>query len=739
MLALPLGAQALPATPPPSVAQLPLAFESNQGQTDARVGFLARGPGSNIFLTANEAVLTLPRAGAAAATQPVVRMKLVGAAANPQMEGVGALAGTVNYMRGRDAANWHTKVPTYRQVRYSGVYPGIDLVYYGQQLQLEYDFVVAPGADPDAIRLAFAGVGQTTVDARGDLVLDAQGGASLRFQKPVIYQVDGARRRIVEGSYVRHGAHEIGFRVGAYDRSRPLVIDPVLSYSTYLGGTGTDYANGIAVDATGAVYVSGFTSSGDFPTANALQRTRNGSGTDLFIAKLTPDGTSLVYATYLGGSGDESGGYIAVDSAGAAYVIGSSSSSDFPTVNALQAANSGDHAAVIAKLSADGSQLVYSTYLGPSSFGRAIAVDTAGAAYIAGMTGSIEFPLVNPVQPTLHGATDAFVAKLAPDGSALLYSTYLGGSLSQGATDIAVDSLGAAYVVGTMEAAPGFPTVNPLPGPGGGFDAFIAKFAPDGTLVYSSPLGGTTDEGATGIAVDASGAAYVTGYTHSNDFPTVNALQSQLLGTADAFVVKIAPEGGAMLYATFLGGLEDDFGDDIAVDAAGSAHIAGTTYSPDFPTVNPIQAALAGGWNDGFVAQLSPDGASLADSTYLGGSGQDSMNAIVVDLTGAAYVAGATQSRDFPTTASLRRTCSGGFNDAFIAKLAPRALAIQPAAASMAAVPIAESVSTRGKPRGGGGALDALLLAVLAQLAVAGTLRRRTRRLPGGVGMRSDD
>jgi len=732
MLVLLHGAQAATANLERSAAlayQLPLTFEVNEGQADDRVRFLARGPGYNIFLSSTEAVLSLPRVTATRAKQSVIRMRLVGAEANPKMQGLDSLPGKVNYFRGRDVANWRPNVQTYRRVQYSGVYPGVDLVYYGRQQQLEYDFVVAPGADPRAIELAFAGVEQTRVDARGDLVLTAAGGSPLRFQKPVIYQIDGARRRLVEGGYVQGSAHHVGFRVGAYDRTRPLIIDPVLSYSTYLGGSSYDYAKGIAVDATGAVYVSGYTSSADFPTLDAIQPARAGSF-DLFVAKLTPDGTALVYASYLGGSEDEVGGDIAVDSAGAAYVIGASSSSDFPTVNALQTANQGNRDAVIAKLSADGSRLIYSTFLGRSGYenGAAIAVDLAGAAYIAGTTGSSDFPLVNPVQPTIHGALDAFVAKLDPDGSALLYSTYLGASLSQTATDIAVDSLGAAYVVGVMEEAEGLPIVNPLPGPGGGYDAFVVKLAPGGTqVIYSSRLGGRADDGANAVAVDVSGSAYVTGYSHSSDFPTMNALQPRLLGITDAFVVKIPPEGGAMIYGTFLGGNEDDFGDGIAVDTAGAAHVVGRTYSSDFPTMEPIQPRPRG-LGDGFVSQLSPTGASLVHSTYLGGGAEDTSVAIAVDIAGAPYITGHTRSHDFPVTASLRPVCSGGYNDSFIVKISGDAPVTLPAGASISSSPTAEITSTRSERKGGGGALDALLLAVLAQLTVAGALRRCSRR-----------
>src|SRR5436190_691631 len=365
------SSQAVPIAPERSAAhlfQLPLTFELNQGQTDDRVDFLARGPNYNIFLTATEAVFALPRA-------PAMRMQLVGSAVDPRVHGVDALPGKINYFHGKDVASWQTKVPTYQRAKYSAVYPGVDLVYYGQSQQLEYDFIVAPGADPNTIKLAFAGVEQTTIDAKGDLVLKTAGGP-LAFQKPIIYQIDGGRRHTVEGGYAHRSPHQIGFRVGAYDRTRPLIIDPVLSYSTYLGGSGIDAGSGIAVDATGAVYVTGSTTSTAFQPANSGNQ-------DAVVVKLSADGSRLIYSTYLGGSGEEEIGGIAVDLAGAAYISGATLSADFPQVNALQ----------------------------PLPIARFVPDE------------------------------NAFVAKLAPDGSALMYTTFLGGTGENVATDIGVGSL----------------------------------------------------------------------------------------------------------------------------------------------------------------------------------------------------------------------------------------------------------------------------------------------------------
>lgn len=743
-LALLQVAQAAAVDPAISAAasyRLPLTFEVNEGQTDDRVDFLAHGPGYNIFLTATEAVFALPQASAASgrrakgAQRPAVRMQLVGSDADPRVQGVDALPGKVNYFRGRDAAGWQRRVSTYRRVMYSAVYPGVDLVYYGQQQQLEYDFIVAPGADPAAIELGFAGVEQTTVDAQGDLVLTTAGGPPLRFRTPVIYQIDGGHRHVVEGGYVHRGQHQIGFRVGAYDRTRPLIIDPVLSYSTYLGGSGLDEGNAIAVDATGAVYVTGTTTSTDFPTLNAVQTAHNGGYQDIFVAKLTPDGAALVYATYLGGNASDVAGDIAVDSAGAAYVSALTHSSNFPTVHPLQAEKAGESDIVVVKLSADGSQLIYSTYLGGKShdYSAAIAVDLAGAAYVAGTTESFDFPLVNCLQQHPSGAIqNAFVAKISTDGTALLYSTYLGGTEGDSATDIAVDSFGAAYVVGSTESAD-FPSVHPLAAFGGAADAFITKLAPDGSrLTYSSPLGGKGYERSNAIATDVTGAAYVIGWTESTDFPTMNALQPHhSADRIDAFVVKIAPEGGAMIYGTYLGGSGVDFGYGIAVDTAGAAHLVGYTESADFPTVNALQPALNGP-SDAFVSKLSADGAALVHSTYLGGSKQEGFNSrmgIAVEPTGTTYVTGATRSHDFPTVNALQPEisapeCRAGDTDAFVVKITEDGFASPAAAAGATGPPMDETITTRSAPTAGGGAMDGLLTGVLALFAILSSRRR---------------
>jgi PKD repeat protein len=710
--------------------RLPLQFEANLGQTESNVKFLARGPGYTVFLTPSEAVLVLrsaepneethapvlpgldrrPPRQRERKTSPerdatVVRLGLVGANPNPEVAGLEPLLGKVNYFRGNDPRKWLTGIPTYTKVRYRDVYAGVDVVYYGAQRQLEYDFVVAPGADPTRIRLAVTGAEALGVDGAGDLLLKTATGA-LRLHKPLIYQEGDAGRQEIAGGYVLLGKDRVGFRVAAYDAGRPLVIDPVLSYSTYLGGICGDAGYGIAVDSAGDIYVTGQTCSSDFPSVNALQPTWRGA--DVFVAKINAAGSAFVYSTYLGGSSEDAGRSIAVDSVGNAYVSGHTYSSDFPTVNALQSTRGGPYDGFVAKINAAGSALVYSTYLGGNDHDSTlgIAVDSAGNAYVTGYTFSPDFPTVNALQPTKPAVfgPDAFVAKISAAGS-LVYSTYLGGSGDEQGSGIAVDDAGNAYVAG-YTSSPDFPVANALqPSLKGVADAFVAKLNAAGSaLVYSTYLGGYDDwhcddywgycftgDYATGIAVDGAGNAYVVGYTYSSDFPTANALQPW--GGFDAFVAKLNAAGSALVYSTFLGGSNDffcdyyygcyggDYGSSIAVDGAGNAYVTGYTYALDFPTVNPIQFQT--GSRDVFVAKINAAGSALVFSTYLGGGREDAGLGIAVDSAGNAYVIGETYSSDFTTLNPLQPTF-GGSIDAFVAKLSFVSTPTQPPVASFA-------------------------------------------------------
>ena len=682
-----------PAANKPQVVEnygkLPLSFEANRGQTDNRVDFLSRGSGYTLFLIPTEAVLALRKPAASEVgkvesngdtEEAVLRMKLVGANPSPRVSGLEELPGRSNYFIGNDPAKWRTNVPHYAKVQYKDVYPGVNLVYYGNQRQLEYDLIVAPGANPEAIQLAFEGEDKLEIDAQGDLVLHT-GGEEVRLHKPLVYQeVEGVRREIA-GSYVLNGGRQVGFQVAAYDAGKPLIIDPVLSYSTYLGGRGDDSGWGIAVDASANAYVTGSTGSADFPTASPFQAAL-GRGTDAFLTKLNAAGTALVYSTYLGGSGQDSGTGIALDAAGNAYVTGQTSSTDFPTVNPFKAAcpfRCTD--AFVTKLNAAGSALVYSTYLGGGGGdgGFAIAVDASGNAYVTGFTQSADFPTANPIQPAHGGGeTDAFVTKLNAIGNSLIYSTYLGGSDADFPEGIAVDTSGNAYVTGSTNSTD-FPTASAIQAANAGFrDVFVTKLnAPGNALVYSTYLGGSGFDGGRGIAVDSSGNACVTGETFSTDFPTASPIQPALGDRSDAFVTKFNSAGSALVYSTYLGGIGWDGGLGIAVDASDNAYVTGLTGSPDFPTASPFQpfqrVAFGG---DAFVTKLNATGDVLVYSTYLGGSGDENPNSragIAVDASGNAYVTGVTESTDFPTANPFQPTYAG-FEDAFVAKVTEQPL-----------------------------------------------------------------
>jgi len=697
--------------------KLLLSFEANSGQTDTQVKFLSRGPGYTLFLTPTRAVLSLPAATASGeptrGETPLARLtpshaekakiklatvttRLIGSNPAAHITGLEQLPGKVNYFVGNDPKKWRKNVPTYGKVRYEGVYPGVDLVYYGNQRQLEYDFIVAPGANPGRMRLAIAGAEKLGVGTNGDLVLRIAGG-EVRLHKPIVYQQAGGVRKEIAGRYVLRSKRDVAFEVARYDASKPLIIDPVLSYSTYLGGRDTDFGNAIAVDASGNAYVTGNTTSRNFPTKNSVQASLAG-GSDVFVTKLDPTGSTLVYSTYLGGSADESGNGIAVDGSGNAYVTGSTNSANFPTKNAFQAALGGGSDAFVAKLDPTGS-LIFSTFLGGSvhDAGNGIAVDGSGNAYVTGSTASANFPTKNGFQTALGSNNgNAFVAKFDPTGSAI-FSTFLGGSAHDAGNGIAVDGSGNAYVTGSTASA-NFPTKNPLqPALGGGEDAFVTKLDPTGSaLVYSTYLGGSSDDFGNGVAVDSSGNAYATGGTRSTNFPTASPVQGTCGGCSsgkpNAFVAKLNAAGSALVYSTYLGGTGNvsggDFGNGIAVDASNNAYVTGTTSSTNFPLASPIQASFvlqtcSSGYygygpytepcgNTAFVTKLNAAGSSLAYSTYLGATGGNFENGrgIAVDTAGNAYVTGSATS-SFPLTPGAFQTSPGGNGDAFVSKISP--------------------------------------------------------------------
>lgn len=710
------AAAAVPTPAPPApvatrlLAGLPQSCEANAGQAAPDVEFLCRGAGGTLLLSHGDAILA-PKRGEGG----TVRLRLAGKARHPRGEGRLRQAGVSNYLLGADPRRWHTDIPNFGEVRFAGVYRGIDLVYRGgDRRHLEYDFVVAPGADPRQIRLALesaspgdrlAASGSAAATGRalhlgphGELIVPGAQG-DLVQPAPVIYQEagSGGGRRSVSGRYVLltrpAGRHlpprvEVGFSLAAYDPSRPLVIDPQIVYSTFLGGSEDDGASALAVDAAGNVYLTGTTYSSDFPGVGtgSIQPSFGGSFYDAFLVKINAAGTGIVYSTYLGGSSVNFGLAIAVDAAGNAYLAGATGSTDFPgvTASSIQPTLGGNYDAFVAKINPAGNGVVYATFLGGTDVDIAygIAVDSSGNAYVTGSTASDGFPGVTGSSlqfSNAGGFSDAFLAKINAAGTAIVYATYLGGIGEDVAYAIAVDAGGNAYLTGvTWSAAfPGVSGGSIQPTFGGGNDAFVTKIDATGrAILYSTFLGGSNWDMGQGIAVDAAGNAYVVGATLSASFPGVGpgSLQANPTGGQSAFVTKIDAAGNAIAYSTFLGGAGSTAATAIAVDRAGNAYVTGNTASTSFNGVGSgsVQPANGGG-TDAFMAELDPTGTAIVYSTYLGGSGADMGYGIAIDGAGNAYVAGATSSPSFPgvSGSSLQPANAGGANgdDAFLTKI----------------------------------------------------------------------
>ncbi|MFH0809001.1 MAG: SBBP repeat-containing protein [Pseudomonadota bacterium] len=682
--------------------KLPLYFIANQGQKAPQVRYYAEGGGGGIFFRGDEVTLVVNRSGndgpsASAGHEPsrpprpshethsgsqegaapvVLHWKPLGIRPEVEVTGTEPQEGKVNYLVGNDPAQWHRGIPTWGAVLYRGAWPGIDLKFYGNGREFEYDAVVAPGADPGRARFQYEGAESLALNAEGELVITLPGGGRLIQKRPVVYQEINGRRVGLEGGYrLEEGSSRkdtYGFTLAAYDPCYPLVIDPVtLGYSTYLGGSNYDSGWGIAVDAAGCAYVTGITRSGNFPTQNPFDNSYNGGfNGDAFVTKLSAAGDTLVYSTYLGGSSDDEGNGIAVDAAGCAYVTGATWSDDFPILNPYQTDQPNNEDAFVTKLSAAGDTLVYSTYLGGNgqTEGNDIAVDAAGCAYVTGLTSSNNFPTVNPYQVLGSGA---FVTKFSAAGDTLVYSTYLGGGASGAlGRGIAVDGSGCAYVTGVVRGG-GFPTKNPFDNSynGGNYDVFVTKFSAAGdALVYSTYLGGALDDEVYhGIAVDGSGCAYVTGWTYSNNFPILNPYQTDQPGV-DAFVTKFSAAGDTLVYSTYLGGSSMDWGYGIAVDGGGCAWITGDTFADNFPLQNPFDDGHDfSDFLDVFVTKLSAAGNSLVYSTLLGGSDFEGGRGIAVDGDGCAYVTGVTYNWDFPTLNPYQAN-NKGWSEAFVTK-----------------------------------------------------------------------
>ena len=725
--------------------KLPLYFIQNDGQIDEKVRFYEKGSGHTMFFTERGVYLSLTSGQEQEATNrksedrnqkqdarrtsvplvskgsngktekmagkfeiqnpnfQLVKLIPLGANKHPEIIAEGLQKGKVNYLIGNDPEKWKTNIPTYQDVIYKDIYKNIDMKFYGNNHQLEYDIIVKPGANPSHIKLAYEGIEDLRVTEERNMEMYLKEGKIIQ-KKPYIYQEIGGKRVEVEGRFniletrgkKQEGRYSslkkpkskiqklsstaigdpkfvYGFHVASYDRRYPLIIDPVLVYSTYLGGSSLDRGYDIAVDTSGNAYITGLTESTDFPTASGYAGSYAGNG-DVFVTKIDATGSSLVYSTYLGGTGYDYGTSIAVDSSENVYVSGGTVSSDFPTVAALyENYAGGDYDAFLSKIDASGSNLIFSTYLGGSDTDRTndIHLDASDNVYITGYTSSSDFPTASAIYGSNEGSPGAFVTKVNASGKSIDYSTYLGGSDLDSGTSVDVDNSGNVYITGYTESDD-FPMVAPLFGSyAGAGDAFITKINASGSgLVYSTYLGGSLRDGSHGvIVVDNSGNAYISGGTESNDFPTASALyESYAGGSSDAFITKLDASGSSLVYSTYFGGSGFDRVNGLAVDTDGSAYIAGFTNSTDFPVVAAFYENYEGGLSDVFIAKIDNSGSNLVYSTYLGGNDIDEAYGIAIDTTGNAYVTGRTFSGDYSALNPIYADYSGG-GDVFVAKI----------------------------------------------------------------------
>ena len=692
--------------------KLPMTFELNQGQSASHVQFISRGPGYHAYLTNGSMVLSLRSTSnqalgsnrtAAASKRSSIQLRLVGAASNPSAIGEDLQPGRVNYFIGNNPDRWRRNVPTYGQVRYKNVYPGIDLVYYGNQQQLEYDFSVAPNADPQKIQFEISGAAATSVADDGSLTLRTAVG-EVRFQVPVVYQEINGQRVLVSGGYSLTDSNHVRFHLAKYDSQKPLVIDPVLIYSTYLGGGADEQPAGIAVDSNGYVYVTGSTDSTDFPmgTIGSLPP----STEHVYVAKLDPTGSHLIYADYLGGSSGEYGFALTLDSSNHVYVTGSTASSDFPMVNPYQGTYPGSFNAFLTKISADGSSLLYSTYFGGngSDIPAGVSVDQSGNMLIAGSTSSTNLVTANafqssasPNQGSQYGEY-GFLTKFNASGSSLIYSTYFAGSsnvaLNCGGTlcwpqptstiaALATDGSGNAYVTGSTNTYD-FPTTSGAyqttnSTSMNGTVGYVGKLNSSGSLQYSTYFYGTSGlpTNITGIAADSAGSAYITGTAFSDGTfpvttPTICDPSTEGWACSYAFVTKFDSAGATLAYSTFLGPNNNAIPRAIALDSNNDAYVLAFTSSNTFNPVNGMEPYVAG--NDLLLAEIDPSGASQLFATFLGGNGDDepASGGLVLDSTGNIYIAGYTTSTDLPVTPAAFQGSLNGSSDSFIMKIGPQ-------------------------------------------------------------------
>ena len=662
-----------------AMAQTPLRFEANQGQWEPAVRFAARSAGYSLLLTDRGPVFSLPDARR-------MEIRLLRANPAPEIEALDHLRVRTNYFLG-SRSQWRSGISSYARVRYRGVYRGIDLIYYGDQNQLEYDFVLQLGADPRSIRLQFRGADRLSITKQGDLEVDA-GGAHILQRKPYIYQETAAGRRPVTGGYMLLGRNRVGLRLAAYDRTETLVIDPVLVYSTYMGGTASDQITAVKLGAKGSLYIAGSTATSDLPTTEGVYSGSNSGLTDIFVAIVdtTASGAyGLTYLTYLGGANLDVPLAMDIDKSGNIYLTGTTTSTNFPTTgNAVQTTGGSTTQAFVVQLNPaalGNDSLVYSTYLGGTTginSGNGIAAGSDGMIYVIGTTRATDFPVTaSAYAAVLYGPQDAFLCKIDPAAGSLIYSTYLGSELADDGRGIAVDKNNLVYFGITTNG-----TQFPLAGASyisrliGNFDIILGvmdmtKSGVD-SLLYDTYFGGTDSEEVRKLGFDAKGNLLVTGYTLSSDFPvTPDALQHNYAGNGDVFVsvISFADPSNINLYSTYLGGSDGEVAYDIAADSAGSIYVTGYTLSGNFPVTRDAAQSQWGNGINAFLTKFQPGKAgsgAIQYSTFFGPAGISVANALAVGPDGTVYAGGYT-TKNFPVTGNaMQPNYGGGYTDGFV-------------------------------------------------------------------------
>jgi hypothetical protein len=666
-------------------------FTENQGQFPGEVIFQTRVPGATVYLCSDKVVSVFTQdigsQDGDRSLYPYETMREPQAQqmfsltaefkdANPNttIAGEERLPYCNNYFIGNDPTQWHDNVPNYQRVAYHDIYPGIDLIYHGDAIGLKYDFIIHPGADLSRIQVHYMGDHGVTITPRGELQVQTAYGA-IYEDTPLMYQEIHDHTRVVNGGYCLRGPDVFGFEVESYNPEVPLVIDPAMVYSTFIGGTQIEYEFSIAADPSGYTYITGFTGSPNFPTTPGAYDTTYNGNYDAFVTKLSPSGNTIIYSTFIGGTYSDIGNDISVDAHGNAFITGFTGSPNFPTTpGAYDTTHNGDEDVFVTKLNQSGNTLIYSTLLGGTDYEEAdnIKVDSNGSSFVTGWTSSIDFPTTPGAYDTTHnGDYDVFVTTITPSGDALIYSTYLGGTMRDWASNIVIDDHGSAYITG-FTGSTNFPTT---PGTydtthNGDDDVFVTKLSPSGdALVYSTLLGGIGRDHGNDISVDTHGYASLTGYTNTSDFPTTpDAYDTSLNGKYDVFVTRFTPSGDALAYSTLLGGTETDVGKGIFIDATGYMTVMGYTYSTDFPTTLDAYDATHNGRADVFMTTLSPVVNTLVYSTFLGGTSVDLGYSIAVDSKENVFLAGFTNSSDFPTTPGAFDTTYNGNYDGFVTK-----------------------------------------------------------------------